>query len=150
MGDELAQRNDPSWSADPSHRHDNRWMHRPAMDWAAAERRSVPGSLEHRVHAMIRRLAAARRALPSLGGGGSTTLLDLGRPGLFGYRRSASGAPAVLALVDVAGTGQVIDADELACAGISDPRPADLGGESATFADGLVHLPPYGFAWLTG
>ena len=29
----------PTWAADPAHADDNRWLHRPPMDWAAAERR---------------------------------------------------------------------------------------------------------------
>jgi amylosucrase len=44
MGDELGLLNDPAWAADERHRNDNRWMHRPPMDWTAAERRHLPGS----------------------------------------------------------------------------------------------------------
>ena len=44
MGDELALRNDSGWARDPAHAHDNRWMHRPRMDWAAAARRHDPAS----------------------------------------------------------------------------------------------------------
>ena len=36
MGDELALRNDAGYLDDPSAPPDNRWMHRPPMDWAAA------------------------------------------------------------------------------------------------------------------
>ena len=43
MGDELAMRNDPGWAGDPAHAHDNRWMHRPLMDWDAAGRRHDAG-----------------------------------------------------------------------------------------------------------
>src|SRR3954469_22150555 len=39
MGDELGLRNDWSYGEEPGHREDNRWMHRPAMDWEAAQRR---------------------------------------------------------------------------------------------------------------
>ena len=42
MGDELALRNDPGWAADPAHAHDNRWMHRPPMDWDAARPAAAP------------------------------------------------------------------------------------------------------------
>ena len=42
MGDELAMRSDPGWAADPAHAHDNRWMHRPLMDWDLAGRRHDP------------------------------------------------------------------------------------------------------------
>ena len=60
MGDELAMRSDPGWAGDPAHAHDNRWMHRPLMDWDLAARRHDPDSLEGRVFGAIRRLA--RRA----------------------------------------------------------------------------------------
>src|SRR3954454_15537772 len=36
MGDELGLLNDHGWERDPLRRADNRWMHRPAMDWQAA------------------------------------------------------------------------------------------------------------------
>ena len=39
MGDELALPNDTPYRNDPATRDDNRWMHRPRMDWEAAERR---------------------------------------------------------------------------------------------------------------
>ena len=43
MGDELALRNDPRWARDPAHAHDNRWMHRPPMDWARPPAAQRPG-----------------------------------------------------------------------------------------------------------
>lgn len=49
MGDELALRNDVGYLADPESAADNRWMNRPWMDWAAAERRHDPSTVEGRV-----------------------------------------------------------------------------------------------------
>ena len=34
--------NDPDWADEPGHETDNRWAHRPRMDWARAEQRSDP------------------------------------------------------------------------------------------------------------
>ncbi len=36
MGDELGMLNDPHWANDPAHADDNRWVHRPRMDWDLA------------------------------------------------------------------------------------------------------------------
>ncbi|WP_238638425.1 alpha-amylase family protein [Dermabacter sp. HSID17554] len=36
MGDELGMLNDPHWASDPAHADDNRWVHRPRMDWDLA------------------------------------------------------------------------------------------------------------------
>ena len=58
MGDELGLRNDPGWPDDPAHAADNRWLHRPPMDWAAAGRRTDPATVEGRVFAGLQELAA--------------------------------------------------------------------------------------------
>ena len=64
-GDELAMANDPGWAAEEGHETDNRWAHRPRLDWRRAEqrqdRRTVAGSGVQRVGAPRRgpRLAAA-------------------------------------------------------------------------------------------
>src|SRR3712207_5054221 len=44
MGDELALRNDAGYLDDPERAPDNRWMHRPPMDWSAAARRTDHGT----------------------------------------------------------------------------------------------------------
>jgi amylosucrase len=68
MGDEIGLLNDLSYLDDPNLKDDNRWLHRPAMDWArAAERHngwSVPGRIFHGLRAMLatRRQTAALHA----------------------------------------------------------------------------------------
>ena len=42
MGDEIALLNDRSFADDAAKADDNRWLHRPAMDWEAATRRGDP------------------------------------------------------------------------------------------------------------
>ena len=64
MGDELGLRNDRAYGDDAAHRDDNRWLHRPAMDWEAAGRRTDPATVEGRLWAGLRALATARRADP--------------------------------------------------------------------------------------
>src|SRR4051794_4177761 len=51
MGDELGQLSDSSYLAEPDKADDNRWMHRPRMDWDAAARRHDPESVEGRLFA---------------------------------------------------------------------------------------------------
>src|SRR3954468_5776085 len=65
MGDELGLRNDLGYEADPARAEDNRWMHRPPMDWTAAERRADPATVEGRLFGGLRRVLAARRAHPA-------------------------------------------------------------------------------------
>ncbi|HTY73886.1 MAG TPA: alpha-amylase family protein [Actinomycetes bacterium] len=148
MGDELALRNDPAWADEPGHGHDNRWVHRPRMDWAAAERRNQEGTAESRVFATMKVLAAARGELSALRSDASSTVLDLGVPGLLAYVRGAEDGSGLLALVDIGGNGQVVGFDILRSAGFDVPAIAVVGRHTASVADDAVHLRPYGFAWL--
>jgi len=74
MGDELALPNDPGWADDPEQARDNRWMHRPRMDWARPARRADPASVEGRAFAALRGLARARQELLALRSGGTTEI----------------------------------------------------------------------------
>ena len=81
MGDELALRNYYDFVDDPAHADDNRWVHRPPMDWAAAERRHVDGTLEHRVWHGLRHAVTVRSGLPSMDASVETRGDGSGEPG---------------------------------------------------------------------
>jgi amylosucrase len=149
MGDEIALRNDPNWSDDPAHRFDNRWIHRPPMDWTAAARRSQPGTVEGHMFRAMRALGAARAASPALRSNAPAAVIDAATDAVFAYRRGPVGGRAVLAVVDVQGAGRLIARDVLRAAGVETPALYHTGVHPARLADDGLHLPPYGFAWLT-
>ena len=66
MGDELGMLNDHSYLDDPAKSADNRWVHRPAMDWTLAEGHATDEGVAGRVFAAITNLIRARRELPAL------------------------------------------------------------------------------------
>ncbi len=67
MGDEIGRLNDYGYADDPEHAADNRWVHRPRMDWdavAASEADpSIPGG---RILSGLRHTIGVRRRLPQL------------------------------------------------------------------------------------
>ena len=62
-GDEVGYTNDHSYLDDPGKSYDNRWMHRPVIDWDKNALRLTPGTTEHRVFSDTRRLLSLRRSL---------------------------------------------------------------------------------------
>jgi len=96
MGDELGQRNDPGWADDPAHAGDNRWMHRPPMDWDAAEARHDPSTIPGRIHGHLRRLAAARRGTRAVHAQGRSEPLWTGNPHVFALLREHAGERLLL------------------------------------------------------
>jgi amylosucrase len=150
MGDELALRNDPSWAADPAHAHDNRWMHRPLMDWPAAARRRDPDSPEGRMFAAIRGLAQARRSLLALRAGGSTDIVPTPNRSVLAYRRAHPRSAPFLSLTNFSDVTQRVDAAILARVGLSEPSHVHSTTGKITLDTGWIELLPWGFAWLTG
>jgi hypothetical protein len=71
-------RNDLRYGLDPDHRADNRWLHRPAMDWVAADRRHLPRLVEARVFGGIVKILRARARTPHLHAQTPSEVLDLG------------------------------------------------------------------------
>jgi len=150
MGDELALRNDPGWARDPARRHDNRWMHRPVMDWAATARRGDPRSLEGRVFAAIRGLAGARRSLLALRSGGITEILPTENRSVLAYRRAHPRSAPFLSLTNFSDVTQAPDAGIIARAGLYDPVHVHSTTGQLTISAGRIELPPWSFVWLTG
>jgi amylosucrase len=150
MGDELALRNDPGWAQDPAHAHDNRWMHRPVMDWALAARRRDPDSLEGRVFAAIRALAGARRSLLALRSGGRTEILPTESRSVLAYRRVHPRSAPFLALTNFSDVTQWPDAGIIARAGLYEPAHVHSTTGKLTVDAGRIELPPWSFLWLTG
>ena len=61
-GDEVGYTNDYSFQQDPSKSYDNRWMHRPQVDWNKVNRRKVEGTLEFQLFEGTKKLLAIRKA----------------------------------------------------------------------------------------
>ncbi|HYA51077.1 MAG TPA: alpha-amylase family protein [Streptosporangiaceae bacterium] len=150
MGDELGMCNDPRWREDPAHAGDNRWMHRPPMDWSRAARRSDPGTLEGRVFAAIQGLVGARRSLLALRSGGVTEILPAGNPAVLAYRRVHPRSAPFLSLTNFSDTAQSADAGVIARAGLQQPRCVRSTSGDLVIGAGRIELPAWGFAWLTG
>lgn len=65
-GDELGYTNDYSYLQDPAKSYDNRWMHRPMIDWGKTQKAKKQGTLEHRVFTATQRLLEIRKTIPSI------------------------------------------------------------------------------------
>ncbi len=67
MGDEIGALNDHGYLDDPAHAADNRWVHRPRMNWdAVAAAAADPGTPGGRILAGLQHTIGVRRGLPHL------------------------------------------------------------------------------------
>ncbi|WP_091724949.1 alpha-amylase family protein [Nocardioides scoriae] len=149
MGDELGLLTDPDWDAVPEHAEDNRWAHRPVMPWPA-DGGDLPD--EHGVNADLRRLLAARRALPHLHAAVASEVLQPRDPGvLLVARRHPLGT--MLGAYNVTPRpahvpGEVLDSVGLVAGRVVD-RVTGRRPRSGQTWDHAVELDPYQAVWLT-
>ncbi|HJX43862.1 MAG TPA: alpha-amylase family protein [Geodermatophilus sp.] len=149
-GDELAQRNDTGYLADPALAPDNRWMHRPPLDRAAAARTADPGSVEGRVWTALRRLGESRRSLPALSGDVAPEVLgagvSAGADTVLVWRRRHPRHGTFVGLANVGATPQPVDADTVTGLGTF----AQVAGGDGRLAvrDGRIVVPGLGWAWF--
>jgi amylosucrase len=62
-GDELGYTNDYSYQDDPGKSYDNRWMHRPMIDWEKSAQIKREGSIEARLFSATQKLIRIRKQL---------------------------------------------------------------------------------------
>jgi amylosucrase len=136
MGDELGLRNDHGFEADPAHRDDNRWLHRPEMDWDAAARRTDPATVEGRLWAGLRALVDARRATRAVHAQGRVEPLWTGNDHVLGLYREHAGERLLL-LANVTAAPQSVAARLARDRGVAPPATGDA-----------IVLEPYRYAWL--
>jgi amylosucrase len=148
MGDELGLPNDPHWADDPLHSADNRWMHRPPMDWAVAARRHDEGSVEGRLFTGFQQMATTRASLLALRSGTSTRLVDTGNPHVLAYARRHPRGTTFLGLANFSDNPGEVRDDQVDAALFPHRPDLRLASDGVRRTGPGVWLPAWGWAWL--
>ncbi len=146
MGDELGLLNDRSYLDDPRLADDNRWMHRPWMDWEKAAERANWESLSSRIFDGIRRLVAARQQTPALHCQAGCYAVWTNNERVFGLLRS-SARGRVLVLSNFSEHPESVVRWRIHQIGFDGPLVDLLNGDSLDSVADLA-LEPYASLWL--
>lgn len=87
-GDEAGYTNDYSYLDDPGKSYDNRWMHRPVIDWKKNARTTKKGSVENKIYAGTQKLISIRKKLPVVADHKNITWLTPYNSHIAGYLRT--------------------------------------------------------------
>jgi amylosucrase len=150
LGDEIGTLNDYDYRRDPAKAGDSRWVHRPAMDWEKAARRTEPETLEARINQGLRRLIELRKATPGFGGS-AMRVIDVGSDHVFAFVRSreADGMEdRVLVVANFSEHGQRISTNELRLYGLTYQFYDLVGDRPIALRDEHIYLEPYQVLWL--
>lgn len=146
MGDELGMLNDHSFLENPDLMNDNRWLHRPAMDWELAATRSDPGNITGRIYKQLKRMVDARKRTRLLHAEADTYPVWTHNDSVFGMIRE-SPRGRLLVLANFSEQPQTISRQRMRELGFSGllinrltEEPIDLWGD--------LMLTPYQALWL--
>lgn len=87
-GDELGYTNDYSYLDDPGKSYDNRWMHRPVINWEKNRLINEKGTIEHRIFTSTQRLLRIRRENDVIADRNNLTWLTPHNQHVAGYLRA--------------------------------------------------------------
>ena len=87
-GDEAGYTNDYSYLNDSGKSYDNRWMHRPVIDWEKNKKIDEEGTIEHKVFSATQKLISIRKKLPVVGDYKNLTWLTPHNIYIAGYIRT--------------------------------------------------------------
>ena len=146
MGDELALLNDESYLNDPDHANDNRWMHRPPLDWEVAAARHDERTVTGRVFQGIQQLIMARKKTWALHAQALTLPVWTHNEQVFGLIRE-SPRGRVLILANFSEQPQTVSRDHIASMGLKGRLLDYLTAHTITDWPQL-HLGAYEVMWL--
>jgi amylosucrase len=148
-GDELALLNDYSYENDPAKRSDNRWVHRPIMDWGLAKSRNDLSTVSGRIFQGIKHMIAIRKASPEFADTDNCLLVDCNNQHLFAYLRIFNNSKT-LAICNLNDHPEAINMNTLIQVGFDLVKGVSdkLTGDRIAFNEYQYVLKPYQVVWV--
>lgn len=151
-GDAIGTLNDQTYLQDENKKNDNRWIHRPAMNWQRSELRKEKGTIEQRVFSGMKKMIAIRKEITAFADHNNRTLITVDNPHLFCFARfDGSGShPRVLVLCNFDHTTQDLNIDSLHKLGLLQNSSAKdlLTDQTLDLSSSTISVPPLGMLWL--
>jgi amylosucrase len=147
MGDEIGLLNDYGFVDVKEHAHDNRWLHRPKMDWKRAKEAQNGKGPVAELLAGVKHIVKRRKSTPHLTAHAATRIIDVSNAKLFAFARLADDGPLV-GVFNFTEDWSFVSANRLRAEGITEFAD-ELGGGVAAITGDTLAVAPYGRLWLT-
>ncbi len=90
-GDEVGYTNDYSYLNDPKKSYDNRWMHRPVIDWKKNAKAKKKGTLEQKIFTSLQKIISIRKEHDLFSDNNNVTWLESHNRSVVGFIRTLEG-----------------------------------------------------------
>lgn len=151
-GDAIGTPNDDSYLSDETKSNDNRWVHRPKMDWSKADKRTQPGTIEFRIFSGLKKLIAVRKETTAFADRNNRELINVDNPHLFVFSRfdTINSRSRVLVIGNFSNEPQSMELEPLQRMGFFMYDKAKNIGSGETFitSGNALEIPALSFYWL--
>lgn len=149
-GDELGTGNNYTYLGHPDQAYDNRWIHRPVIQWEDANRMAQPGTIEQRLYDGLRRLITLRKASPEFADRNSCSIERNGNPHVFSYLRWNDHGARTFVMANFSKVRQKMPTWSISNCGINPLTLVDkISGQAVVVSDNHITLEPYEIIWAT-
>ncbi len=146
MGDEIGLLNDPSYEEDPDLAQDNRWLHRPYMDWQKAAQRHDWSTTSGRLFQGMRQLIGVRKETTAFHAEAASYAVWTDNEHVFGLLRE-SPRGRILVIGNFSEWGQAVRRGRVKDMGLyGELKELITGQELDEWSD--IYLEPYQAMWL--
>lgn len=151
-GDEIGTLNSDAYLDDPHKMDDNRWVHRPNIDWEKAEKRHHTGTVEYVLFNGLKKMIAVRKDIPVFADFNNRELIEIENPYLFVISRYSPQQPSnrVLVVANFSPVPQKLDLEEISSWGAyQNGELIDLCSRAAPdIFNNTIVIPGFQFYWL--
>ncbi|MGJ8619055.1 MAG: amylosucrase [Methylophilaceae bacterium] len=151
-GDEVGTLNDDSYLSDIHKSNDNRWTHRPQLDWNKMDKRKKADTVEYRIFNALKNLIARRKEIPAFADKNNRELLETNNEHLLAYSRFGHtvASSRVLVISNFNDIEQSLDINPLREKGFFHyTQVKDLAsGSTLTIENDSLVIPALSFYWL--
>jgi len=145
-GDELGTLNDYSYLDDDTKKNDNRWMHRPIMDWNKAQKRNQK-SVESIIFNRLKEMIKVRKELIEFDGVNDYELYNTENPHIFSFLRHRN-EEKTLVLMNFSDEVEYINKNLIKKVGFNEIK--NLEGNKFKENKESIIMNPYEFYWIKG
>jgi len=149
-GDEIGTTNYYKYEKETGKHKDNRWLHRPVMDWNKAERRKQKGTAEHRIFSSVQKLIDIRKKTPEFADIKGGEFIPTEHRHMFAYLRK-SRTSKTLVICNFNDEEQQLGSYILHRAefDVNKPLIDRYSQEPVSYDEYVLPMNPYQFLWIT-
>ncbi|OEK06906.1 amylosucrase [Roseivirga misakiensis] len=149
-GDEIATLNDYSFLKDDAKSDDNRWMHRPEMDWKKSKKRNTKKSVEFEVFQSLKKMIAVRKTVAEFADHNNTHLIEVSNDHVFAFERKFESKSTFVVANFKDSDQEIYPHLVFPQTGVNPFKMVDrITGKSVKAVEGKIMLKPYQYYWLT-